>query len=191
MNAWQFIENIVDLYWENSGFEGLFFLCLVLILIFENKKHNKKIICIYAIIVLLVIYNPLVVILGQCILEKIGMQLNVYYIKLFYLIPIFLVIAYGLTLLIDCTEKLKKFFITIGVLLSIVLSGKCIYNSELYVKSDEIFEIETDISQILEYCYDKCFVNAIIRDELHIQDFHQVTAVDMINNRKSLIEDEY
>lgn len=173
MNVWRFIENIVDLYWGNSGFEGLLFLCLVLILIFENKRHNKKIICIYTIIVLLFIYNPLVVILGQCILEKIGMQLDVYYIKLFCLIPIFLVIAYGLTLLIDCTEKLKKFFITIGVLLSIVLSGRCIYNSELYVKSDEIFEIKTDISQILKYCYDKCFVNVIIWDELHIQDFHE------------------
>lgn len=191
MDALQFIENIVDLYWGNSGFEGLFFLCLVLILIFENKKHNKKIICIYTIMVLLFIYNPVVVILGQCILEKIGMQLEVYYFKLFYLIPIFLVIAYGLTLLIDCTEKLKKFFITIGVLLSIVLSGKCIYNSELYAKSDGIFEIETDNSQILEYCCDKCFMNVIIWDELHIQDFHQVTAVDMIHNPNSSVEDEY
>ncbi|MCM1287581.1 MAG: hypothetical protein NC240_04670 [Clostridium sp.] len=172
MGAWQFIKNIVNLYWENSAFEGLFFFCLVLILIFENKK-NSKIICIYTIIVLLFIFNPLAVILGQRILEKINMQLDVYYIKLFYLMPIFLVIAYGLTLLINCTEKLKKFFITIGVLLSIVLSGRCIFNSELYVKSDDIFKIETDISQILEYCYDKRSVNVIIWDELQIQDFHE------------------
>lgn len=141
-----FYADLTNTLWGNYGFQVLFYLSLVLIFIFEQKRIRKAGSAWYSICILLIIYNPVMYILCKYIFSS-G-DLRAYYCRLFCLVPIVFVIAYALTLVIKQLSGWKKMCCLFIVLFIIAICGHSPYGETWFVKAVNVNKVPEDVRQI-------------------------------------------
>lgn len=141
-----FFKNLLKIYWGNYGIQVLFYLALIVIVIFERNKIKKVNWVWYTVSMLIIIFNPVMVFLCKKLFgdEKI----YAYYSRLFCVIPIFFVIAYGLVLILANLSGWRKVYFTICMLLIIAVSGVCVYGEKWFVKANNFNKVPVDVMQI-------------------------------------------
>lgn len=146
-NVVNYLKNVSDANWEQSKFQLLFCLAIIVILLLEKETWKKNTFAWYAVICVIGLLNPITV----KITSKIWGESVAYYCRQFSLIPIFMMIAYGMVLLIAKAKELLKVIIIFFFLILIVINGKLIYQENWYVKAQNFEKIPNDVIQIVGY----------------------------------------
>ncbi len=143
------IKYMIDItkdYWGSFIFPAIFVISLVTILIIEKEKIKRYAFLWYVMIALVFIYNPLTLFLSRKLLEE--TTFSQYYLRYFSIIPVFAVIAFGLTLILTKLSGWKKPVAFICVLLAIGACGKLIYSEDWYTKSENRMKVPQDVVTI-------------------------------------------
>jgi beta-lactamase superfamily II metal-dependent hydrolase len=144
----EFIRNITSEYWGSFRFGLLFIVAAVAIFVLEKDRIKRYSFLWYSLIGIIIIYNPLTLFILQLFIEK--NLFNDYYMRLFSLIPIMPIIAYGLTLLVTRFEGKKRLVATLASLAVIALLGKCIYAQDWYTKAENRNKVPQDVITICD-----------------------------------------
>lgn len=146
MDNLTFFQNLSELYWGRDGFQTLFFLSLLLIVIFKGSRGEKTGLMWYSVCILLVVYNPITYYVCKFIFKYGGVI--EYYCRLFCLIPVVFLIAYALVLLLKRSSGWKKFCGTLVVLFVVMVSGHNLYQEEWFVKAENVNKVPSDVMQL-------------------------------------------
>lgn len=124
---------------------ALFFFGMIYIFLKEEDKKKKIFFVYYPLIILFITLNP--------IFNKIvGKVFNgsVYW-RLFWMIPLGSTIAYaGIKLINEGKEKFEKVVTCIGIIATIIISGKFIYNNENYVPIGNLYKVPDESVRIAQ-----------------------------------------
>ena len=132
---------------------GMFFLAVIFVILEakkEEKNRIKLVFGIYSIIVLLLALNP---IFANISIAVIGSEV---YWRVYWLLPIGLLLAYVFTELIyKMPTKLKKVLASILVIFIIIIGGKWVYTEENFAKVNNYYKIpDTALDVILQVSAD-------------------------------------
>ena len=144
----KYMISITKEYWGGIGVLALFSLALIGILVFEREKIKRYAFLWYSCLVLLFIYNPITLMVCKRFLE--ASTFDQYYKRFFSLIPITIIIAFGLTLFIAKLEGRKKLIAVIGSVALIAVLGKCIYAEDWYTKAENRNKVPQDVVTICD-----------------------------------------
>lgn len=150
----------------------LFVLSFIYILITEKDKKVRNIFIWYIIIVLFIIWNPFII----HIIEEFINFASLY--RLYYMIPMYPIIAYSLTKLIKSfNKKTLKYIGVFSILFIMVVFGKSVFNESnlfethtLYKLPDESVFVSEMIYKDTEYKEKKALVPYNISS--HIRQIH-------------------
>ena len=126
---------------------GMFFLAVIFI-IFELKKEEKSRIKLvfgfYSIIVLILAVNP---IFANISIKVIGDSV---YWRIYWLLPLGIVLAYVFTELIyKMPSKLKKVLASVLIIFIIIVGGKWIYTEENFVSVNNYYKVPDTVLDII------------------------------------------
>ena len=117
----------------------LYLVALIFACAFIKEKNSKSLIVNYAIISILIIFNPIV----AHFLNKF-LTAGVYW-RLFWEIPLGVSIAYMFTEIIFLSDsKIKRTVLTVSAILIIIYSGTLIYTENIFQKVNNWFKIPDD-----------------------------------------------
>ncbi len=145
-NFIEFFKSLSSAGWGNSAYETLFYLCVALIFLKEKNKYKKITFGYYPLIIMIGIYNPITVLFAT---KVFGTDLLIaYYCRMFMMMPIAFCIAYGLIIILRGTEGRKKMFFSFALALIIIISGKCVYSEDWFIKADNFNKIPNDVIEL-------------------------------------------
>lgn len=145
----KFIIDITQTFWGNYGFSVLFLIAAIAIFVLEKDTIKRYTFLWYPFLVLLVIYNPLTLFLCRLVLEP--STFSAYYLRLYSLIPVIAIIAYGITLILS--KKLtgvKKLVGVIAAIAIIALAGECVYTQDWFTKAENRNKVPQDVVTICD-----------------------------------------
>jgi len=147
-----FVKTCFQLYSGQILFVSAFFVLIIMLL--SQKYQTAQFFSLYTLFLILTIFNPIAV---KLVFGSLGMD-NVYY-RFFWLLPINIVIAYGIVWLIS-TQKKRLFSFGMAILCMgmIVFLGQPVVKKEmildvpdnLYMVSDEVLEVSEHLHQYSE-----------------------------------------
>lgn len=147
MEIYDFFQELTNAFWGGNGFQILFYLSLILIMILE-KEHGQKVGTLwYSVFLLLAIYNPIVYYLFQIFFTR-KSSVVAYYCRLFCLIPIVFVIAYAMVLVLKQVSGWKKVICTILIMIVIAICGHSAYGEEWFVRAENVNKVPEDVRQL-------------------------------------------
>lgn len=142
------IEVIKNTFCEFKGsgmYIALFFVAILYIYLKEDNKKIKSFLVYFPIIILLVTLNPIF----NKIVGKI-FTASVYW-RVYWMLPLGVVIAYAAVRFINSeNEKSKKVIATIGIIITIMISGKLIYNKENYIQVSNLYKVPDEVLEVVE-----------------------------------------
>lgn len=142
------IEVIKNTFGEFKGsgmYIALFFVAILYIYLKEDNKKIKSFLVYFPIIILLVTLNPIF----NKIVGKI-FTASVYW-RVYWMLPLGVVIAYAAVRFINSeNEKSKKVIATIGIIITIMMSGKLIYNKENYIQVSNLYKVPDEVLEVVE-----------------------------------------
>lgn len=142
-----FFQKLTNTLWGGYGFQILFYISLILIMVLERERGRKVETLWYSICILLVIYNPVIYVLFRFFFTGKD-TLGAYYCRLFCLIPIVFVIAYAMVLVLKQVSGWKKVGCTVFILLAIAASGHSAYEEDWFIKAENVNKVPEDVRQI-------------------------------------------
>lgn len=146
-----YIVNLFRLYAGNGAVMLLYLAAWVLIVVLEKKKEHKTAFAFSAWYLPLVIINPLV----GMLMEKLQI-LPERMVRLYWLLPVFPAIAYGLALLVGNAEKKRRVgtLMTVILVAGLILVGKPIVTGENFVKAENLYKLPDGVIQIVDMIND-------------------------------------
>ena len=142
------VEESFRIYWENSGYWILFVLSLFFILFYTKDMRIKWMFAGYCILVLGVILNPLFALA----IDKLQlMDSSTTYVRVYYLLPVTVIIAYAAVEVIELQKKTKyKMVIFLAICLVIGMSGTSYYEKNAYRIPENIYKIPQEDKEIAD-----------------------------------------
>lgn len=127
-------------YWQ------LYILAVIYAYIYIKDKNVRTSILTYIIVNTIIIFNPIVILF----LEEMLGQPSVYW-RVFWTMPMGIAITYMLTQLVFVNKtKSKKAVVIIGIIFLIMISGKYIYQSEFFTKTDNYYKFPDNEVAVIE-----------------------------------------
>lgn len=142
------IEIIKNTFGEFKGsgmYIALFFIAMLYIYLKEENKKIKAFLVYFPIIVLLITLNP--------IFNKLAGRIftSTVYWRVYWMLPLGVVIAYAAVKFINNeNERAKKIVATIGIIITIIISGRLIYNKENYKKFGNLYKVPDEAIEVVE-----------------------------------------
>lgn len=141
----EIIKNAFTRYSGTGSYFALFFVALIYIFIVEKDKNKRMFLLYFSCLVLFVVLNPIFNKLVNSFLNK-----NVYQ-RLFWMVPMGVVIAYVGADIIKKTENIsKKTIVSILLICTIMFSGKLIYTEENYTKTNNLFKFPDETLAVID-----------------------------------------
>lgn len=142
------IEIIKQTFLEFQGsgmYIALFFISMLYIYLKEDNKKVKALLVYFPIIILLITLNPIFnKIVGKIFTSTV-------YWRVYWMLPLGLVIAYAAVQFINTeNEKSKKVIATIGIIITIMMSGNLVYNKENYKKFGNLYKVPDEAIEVVE-----------------------------------------
>lgn len=155
-----YLNSILDAYWGQSRYQLLLYLSIGIILLKEKESWKKITFGWYGIVCFIGLMNPITLKITSRIWEE-----NVaYYCRQLSLIPVFLVIAYGIIIIIGERKSLRRSILVLFAMLTILLNGYSIYQETWYTKMESFEKIPKSIIEITEYLDTKNCITKIMGD---------------------------
>ncbi len=142
------IEIIKQTFLEYQG-SGMYIALLLISMLYiylkEDDKKLKAFLVYFPIIVLLITLNPIFnKIVGKIFTGSV-------YWRVYWMLPLGVVIAYAAVKFINSeSEKSKKIVATIGIIITIIMSGKLVYNKENYTKFGNLYKVPDEAIEVVE-----------------------------------------
>lgn len=179
MNLFEKVFDIEAIFYGNSLIFRIILYVLLLYLFFKGGNFYHKVLLRYTVLVLCIIYNPLIIYLCDKILGGIATD-----VRLFYLLPIFPICAYGMTSLIFYKGKLDYKSFVLFILL-IILSGKTFLSQRVYSTAENLYKIPQEVVDVCEIIdQDASDKSATVPNEL-------IRYIRRYDSRIELCYDEY
>lgn len=141
-----YILNLFRLYAGNGIIMGLYLVSWLLVFCLEKKRDNKIAFVFGAWYVPLVILNPLV----GMLLDKLQI-LPLRIVRLYWLIPVFFLVAYAMVLLVQKAEKKRLDTILILLLTAfIAVSGRYIGSEDSFEKAENMYKLPAEVIGIVD-----------------------------------------
>ena len=121
-----------EMYWSGSRLQWVFYASILLILIIEKRKTYKLVFGVFPVVALVAVFNPLTSKVVSLFFKK----AEVYYVRLFSIIPVFYCMAHGATMVVKKVQGILKLFGVCAALLVFVFAGSSIYR-ESWMKAAE------------------------------------------------------
>lgn len=142
------IEIIKNTFGEFKGsgmYIALFLIAILYIYLKEDNKKIKAFLVYFPIIVLLITLNPIFnKVVGKVFTSSV-------YWRVYWMLPLGIVIAYAAVRFINSeNEKAKKVIATIGIIITIIMSGKFIYNKENYIQVSNLYKVPDEVIEVVE-----------------------------------------
>lgn len=147
--AFDAIKSVLLSYWGNYAYQGMFYISLIAILTIEKDKIKRHMYTTYALLIMLVIMNPITVYIMKLFFGE--SYYKSYYPRLFASMPLICIIAYGFTLLIKNLEGMKKLCLVGLLLMMVAMGGNNIYSTEWMQKSETYSKIPLEVIEICDY----------------------------------------
>ncbi|MBQ3479467.1 MAG: RHS repeat protein, partial [Clostridia bacterium] len=112
--------------------QWVFYASILLILVFEKRKTYKLVFGVFPVVALVAVFNPLTSKVVSLFFKK----AEVYYVRLFSIIPVFYCMAHGMTMIVKKVQGILKLFGVCAALLVFVCAGSSIYR-ESWMKAAE------------------------------------------------------
>lgn len=140
------VKELFDIFNENSIVFVVFLVALVTIILFFKDKQAKELLVYPALVVLLVVLNPLVIEIGT----KFFAITRV--VRLYWLFPITVVLAYVCVRLVEhygkkCVEYIVVMILLLGV---IVGTGKYMFSHDNFLRAENIYKLPDETIAICE-----------------------------------------
>lgn len=135
-----------QMYWNGSIFQWIFYAGILLILVFERRRINKVVFGVYPIVMIIGMFNPVT----SMVVGRFFSNSDVYYVRLFSVIPVFYCIAYGLTLVIKKTRGAIRLVCTCAAVALIIISGNCVYQEPWMQKAENLQKVPNEVFQVLD-----------------------------------------
>lgn len=142
-----YLNSVLDTYWGNSRYELLLYLATIIILLLEKKTCKRALFGWYGILCFIGLFNPVT----ARITFEIWGESVAYYCRQISLIPIFMMIAYGIVLLLSIIKKECKIIIVIFITLFVCVNGNMIYSENWYTKADDFNKIPESVIEIARF----------------------------------------
>ena len=139
---------LFELYNDKGILMLLYVIGWVLIVVLEKQKDNKTVFAFSAWYLPLVILNPLV---GK-LLEALGV-LPYRMVRIYWLLPVIWVIAYGLTLLVSRLRAKNEWLgFAVVILLSagLILVGKPLVTEDNFTKAENIYKLPDEVIETVD-----------------------------------------
>ncbi|SDB38604.1 Metal-dependent hydrolase, beta-lactamase superfamily II [Pseudobutyrivibrio sp. YE44] len=143
-----FIKDMTQQYWGDFGYVTLFLLALVTIFFIKRDSLKRGVILLYTTVVLIFIYNPITYFVCRSFMEE--TTFIQYYQRFFSVLPVFVIIAFGATLLVDKLKGFKKLIAVIGCLALLVVLGDALYKEEWFTKAENRNKVPQDVVTICD-----------------------------------------
>lgn len=133
-----------------NGTGGMYFaifLISILYLFLTEKEKDKRCSLVYiSILALFVILNPIIAIFLSKVFGRVE------YVRLFWILPMGIVISYSITKVIaQIKEKKTKIIVAIFSIFIIIVSGKCVYHPDYYSKVKNYYKVPDEAIQVTDY----------------------------------------
>lgn len=122
----------------------IFLISLLFLIYLKTYKNNKYFLLYNTCLVLIIILNPIAV----KILSKI-MGENVYW-RVFWILPITIVIPFVATLVTVNSKKYLKYLIGILLIVIFITNGKYIFTSNNFAEAENIYKLPSESIQVCE-----------------------------------------
>lgn len=141
-----YIRNLTKLYAGNGIVLLLYAVAWILIVVLEKKKENKTAFAFSAWYLPLVILNPL----AGMLFDRLRI-LPERLVRLYWLLPVFIVIAYGLSLLVHTAQRKagRGMAAALGVFALLVLTGTPVMSADNFVKAENIYKLPDGVIEIV------------------------------------------
>ena len=140
------ITGISATFWGKLAYALLFVVALGLILFFEKEKIKRYTFLWYTGLVLVFIYNPLTLIIGKWILKENAFEQ--YYLRFYSVIPVLIIVAYGLTLFVMRFQGKQKLIALVASLAVVCICGRCLYTEDWFTKAENRNKVPQDVITI-------------------------------------------
>lgn len=142
-----YIRNLFELYAGKGLLMGLYLAAWIIIAVLEKKKANKTAFVYSAWYLPLVIVNPL----AGMVLERLNM-LPERIVRIYWLLPVFFVIAYGGALLVlGAQKRFRSGILTAAaVVTGLILLGSPIVTGDNFVKAENIYKLPDGVIQMVD-----------------------------------------
>ena len=112
-----------EMYWSGSRLQWVFYASILLILIFEKRKTYKLVFGVFPVVALVAVFNPLT----SKVVSLFFKRAEVYYVRLFSIIPVFYCMAHGAMMVVKKVQGIIKLLGVCAALLVFVFAGSSIY----------------------------------------------------------------
>lgn len=141
----ELIKEIFTNYFANGLYFVIFLVALIIFMVEEKRKENKRILLYYPILVLIITLNPL---FCKILLKFIGK--NVYY-RFMWLLPFGIVIAYlGTFIIAKASKKVKKTILCTVFIGIILYCGNFIYTNQTFDKVNNWHKLPDESIQVTQ-----------------------------------------
>lgn len=147
----EFLKNLYTICWGNYAYQGWFYLAILMILMLEKDKLIRSLYGGYALIILLIISNPITVKVVSVFFGK--DSFTAYYCRLFSMLPLICTIAYAYMLLIVRLDGIRKMIGIFVVLIMIMLGGNNIYLQEWFEPAENLAKIPNEVVELCSYLH--------------------------------------
>lgn len=144
----ELLTSITKDYWGNFRFPILFGIGLLGILLFEKEKIKRYTFLWYTVLIFAFIYNPITLFVCNLIMEN--STFHQYYTRFFSMIPVMIIISYGIVLILKKLDGIKKLGALALVILMIALLGHSIYSEEWFTKAENRNKVPQDVVTICD-----------------------------------------
>lgn len=121
-----------EMYWSGSPLQWVFYASILLILVFEKRRTYKLVFGVFPVVTLVAVFNPLT----SKAVSLFFRSVEVYYVRLFSIIPVFYCMAHGMMMIVKKVQGIFKLFGVCTALLVFVCAGNSIYQ-ESWMKAAE------------------------------------------------------
>jgi len=134
-----------EMYWGGSPMQWVFYASILLILIFEKRRTYRLVFGVFPVVTLVAVFNPLTAAAVSLLFKKV----EVYYVRLFSIIPVFYCMAHGMMMLVKKVQGIFKLFGVCAALLVFVCAGNCIYRESWMKAAENLQKVPSEVISVL------------------------------------------
>ena len=143
-----FFKTLTETLWGDFGYCVFFFVSLAILFAMATDVLKRTAFMWYSAICFVFIYNPLMLMVARKLLYE-DMFLS-YYLKLFNVVPVVIIIGYGLTTLIATQSGVKKLVLTFALMGVMVICGRTVYRELWFEKADNFAKVPDEVFELQE-----------------------------------------
>jgi len=141
----QFLS-VDQMFWQGSFYRYIFYASVILILIFEKRTTYKIVLGFFPLLITVGLFNPVT----SAVVALFFSKPDVYYVRLFSVIPLFYCMAHAATLMIKKTTGAVKLALVCVSAVIIIVAGHSIYREPWMERAENPEKVPTEAVKVVE-----------------------------------------